>query len=137
MATYWIENELDDFETRPQDKFIVTEETKNDLRSIFPFWKGRTLHDQMLTHMPESAREQLLMDHPAVFGWCAYQNGVGHISQGHENVIRKGFKKIREEAEHCRAGRSYKEDSVHKLRIITPDHSLTAAGARAFPLNLS
>jgi formate C-acetyltransferase len=99
MAIYWIENELDDFETRPQDKFIVTGETKNDLRSIFPYWKGRTLHDQMLTHMPDSTREQLLMDHPAVFGWCAYQNGVGHISQGHENVIRKGFKKIREEAE--------------------------------------
>ena len=83
MATYWIERELDDFETRPQDKFIVTERTKEELRSIFPFWKGKTLHDHMLTHMPAETREQLLMDHPSVFGWCAYQNGVGHIVQDH------------------------------------------------------
>jgi len=99
MATYWIERELDEFETRPQDKFIVTDQTKKDLRSIFPFWKGKTLHDHMLTHMPAETREQLHMDHPAVFGWCAYQNGVGHIVQDHEGVIRKGFRRIREEAE--------------------------------------
>jgi pyruvate formate-lyase/glycerol dehydratase family glycyl radical enzyme len=104
MATYWIENELDEFETRPQDKFIVTDETKSKLRSIFPYWKGRTLHDHMLTHMPAKTREQLLMDHPAVFGWCAYQNGVGHIVQDHERVIRTGYRRIRENAEKALLG---------------------------------
>ncbi len=99
MATYWIENELDDFETRPQDKFIVTERTKEELRSIFPYWKGKTLHDHMLTHMPAETREQLLMEHPSVFGWCAYQNGVGHIVQDHGRVMQKGYTQIREDAQ--------------------------------------
>ena len=103
MATYWIERELDDFETRPQDKFIVTKKAREDLLSIFPYWKGKTLHDHMLSNMPEDTREQLLRDHPAVFGWCAYQNGVGHISQDHEGVIKKGLARIRDEAgEHLR-----------------------------------
>jgi formate C-acetyltransferase len=99
MATYWLEKELDDFETRPQDKFIVTETTKKELRSIFPYWKGKTLHDHMLTHMPAETREQLLMEHPSVFGWCAYQNGVGHIVQDHGYVISKGYAQIRDDAE--------------------------------------
>jgi formate C-acetyltransferase len=98
MAVYWIERELDQFETRSQDKFVVTDQVKQELRSIFPYWKGKTLHDRMLARMPEEARSQLLMDHPAVFGWCAYQNGVGHISQDHAGVIAKGFGRIREEA---------------------------------------
>ena len=104
MATYWIERELDDFETRPQDKFIVTERTKEELRSIFPYWKGKTLHDHMLTHMPAETLEQLLMDHPSVFGWCAYQNGVGHIVQDHDRVIKKGYRQIREETEQALTG---------------------------------
>ena len=53
----------------------------------------------MLTHMPAETREQLLMEHPSVFGWCAYQNGVGHIVQDHERVIRKGYAQIKAEAE--------------------------------------
>lgn len=119
MAIYWIENELDDFETRPQDKFIVTEKTKNELRSIFPFWKGRTLHDHMLTHMPAETRGQLLMDHPAVFGWCAYQNGVGHIVQDHERVIRKGYRQIREEAERALNGLDLTEpESIRKEAFL-------------------
>jgi pyruvate formate-lyase/glycerol dehydratase family glycyl radical enzyme len=99
MATYWIERELDEFETRPQDKFIVTDEVKEDLRSIFPYWRGKTLHDHMLTHMPADTRELLHVDHPSVFGWCAYQNGIGHIVLDHENVMKRGYEKIREEAE--------------------------------------
>ena len=83
MATYWIEEELDTFETRPQDKFIVTEKAKEELRSIFPYWKGKTLHDRMRTHMPKETYDQLNLPYPAMFGWCAYQNGGGHICQDH------------------------------------------------------
>jgi len=99
MATYWIEEELDEFETRPQDKFIVTEKTKEDLRSIFPYWRGKTLYDHMQKYMPKETWEQLNIKHPAIFGWCDFQNGIGHICQDHENVIKKGFNKIKEETE--------------------------------------
>lgn len=99
MATYWIERELDDFETRPQDKFVITEETKANLRSIFPYWKGKTLHDHMVAQMPADTLGQLTHEHPTVFGWCAFQNGVGHVVQDHAGVIAKGFARIREEAQ--------------------------------------
>ncbi|WP_066644390.1 glycyl radical protein [Christensenella timonensis] len=99
MATYWIEEELDEFETRPQDKFIVTDETKEALRSIFPYWKGKTLHDHIKTHMPADTYAQLNMENPAIFGWCAYQNGVGHICQDHERMIKTGFAELKKQVE--------------------------------------
>jgi formate C-acetyltransferase len=121
MATYWVENELDDFETRPQDKFIVTERTKEQLRSIFPYWRGKTLHDHMLTHMPAETREQLLMEHPSVFGWCAYQNGVGHIVQDHGYVISRGYAQIRRDA----------EKALRELDLTQPENIRKEAFLRA------
>lgn len=97
MATYWIEEELDVFETRPQDKFIVTGKAKEELRAIFPYWKGKTLHDHMIRHMPREAHDLLMVPHPGMFGWCAYQNGIGHICQDHERMIKTGFKQIKED----------------------------------------
>ena len=102
MATYWLERELDELSTRPQDKFYVSDEAKAELRSLFPYWKGRTLHDHMVANMPKDTLEQLELEHPSVFGWCAYQNGVGHIVENHEMVIRKGYRRILEEAEQAR-----------------------------------
>ena len=99
MATYWIEDELDEFETRPQDKFIVTEKAKEELRSIFPYWKGKTLYDHMQRHMPSETFEQLNAPHQAIFGWCAYQNGIGHICPDHERMIKTGFIQLKKEVE--------------------------------------
>ena len=97
MATYWIEDELDEFETRPQDKFIVTEKAKEEMRIIFPYWKGKTMHDCMVRHMPKETHDLLEAINPAMFGWCAYQNGIGHICQDHERIIKTGFKNIKKD----------------------------------------
>lgn len=123
MATYWLERELDDLSTRAQDKFIVTDQAKAELRSLFPYWKGRTLHDHMVANMPKETLEQLELDHPSVFGWCAYQNGVGHIVQNHDMVIKKGYRRILEEAERARQELDLTQfESIRKdifLRAVT------------------
>jgi pyruvate formate-lyase/glycerol dehydratase family glycyl radical enzyme len=121
MATYWLERELDELSTRPQDKFHVSDEAKAELRSLFPYWKGRTLHDHMVANMPKDTLEQLELEHPSVFGWCAYQNGVGHIVQNHEMVISKGYRKILEEAEQAR-----QELDLTKFESIKKDIFLRA-----------
>jgi len=100
MAVDWLERELDQLETRSQDPFIVPEKVKQDLRSIFPYWKGRTLNDHLRHRLPEETRRQLYAPHPVIFGWCAFQNGIGHICQDYEGVLKKGLNGIKEEA--CR-----------------------------------
>ena len=45
-AIDWVIAELDEFEKRDGDKFLITEENKEILRGIYPYWKGRTLKDK-------------------------------------------------------------------------------------------
>jgi formate C-acetyltransferase len=91
--------ELDDFETRAIDPFIVSDKVKKDIRSIQPYWQARTLRDHIDKRLPEETREQLEAEHPAIFGWCAYNNGIGHICLDNEGVIKKGYNRIRENAQ--------------------------------------
>ncbi|HOF95200.1 MAG TPA: pyruvate formate lyase family protein, partial [Clostridia bacterium] len=42
----WVDNEIENLKTRPQDKFGVRAEDIKEFREeILPFWKGRTLED--------------------------------------------------------------------------------------------
>ena len=38
----WLESEFDTIETRSADPFYISEETKDTLRKVYPYWKGRT-----------------------------------------------------------------------------------------------
>ena len=115
MSTDWLERELDELSTRAQDKFIVTDKAKAELRSIFPYWRGRTLHDHMAAAVPQETLEQLELDCPSVFGWSAYRNGIGHIVPNHEMVIKKGYRRILEDAEKARRELDFTQfDSIGK-----------------------
>ena len=39
----WVIRELDEFDKRDGDVFYITEETKQQLRDIYPFWQHNTL----------------------------------------------------------------------------------------------
>ena len=55
-AMDWVINELDAFDKRDGDRFTITEENKQILRDIYPYWKGRTLQDKGYAAFPERAR---------------------------------------------------------------------------------
>jgi formate C-acetyltransferase len=43
---YWLLNELDQFPTRPQDRFAISEEDKRIYREVlFPYWEKRSMKD--------------------------------------------------------------------------------------------
>lgn len=100
MSVEWLEEEMESLPTRPVDPFKITEEVKKNLTAtVIPYWKGKTMESHLINHLPMETREQELCEHPGVFGWCACRNGIGHISLGFENVLRKGFNGIKAEAE--------------------------------------
>ena len=52
----WIEPELDEFATRPADRYLISGEAKAELiDDILPYWKGRTLYDRAMATLPEEA----------------------------------------------------------------------------------
>src|SRR5665811_1201821 len=55
-AMDWVINELDEFESRPGDRFAITENAKQQLRDIAPYWEHNTLKDRGLSLMPPASR---------------------------------------------------------------------------------
>ncbi|WP_157593498.1 pyruvate formate lyase family protein, partial [Sedimentibacter sp. B4] len=51
-AMDWVIAELDEFDSRPGDRFTITEQAKQELRRIAPFWAHNTLKDRGLALMP-------------------------------------------------------------------------------------
>lgn len=113
FSVHWIEEELDEFESRPQDPFIVSESVKSELRSVIPYWKGRTLYDHCINRLPHGTRRLLLEErHFALAGWSGFIAGMGHYLPNYEIPLKKGFRGIRKEAE------------SHLERLVTPEDIL-------------
>lgn len=88
----WLEKELDTTENREADKFHISEETKADLRRIFPYWKGKTTSDLATSYMADSA--MLSFKHNMFTPGNYFYNGVGHFTVKYEDVLNLGFEKI-------------------------------------------
>ena len=59
-AMKWVIDELDEFEHRDGDVFYITEENKQKLRDIAPFWEHNTLLDRGLAAFPPHSKLELL-----------------------------------------------------------------------------
>lgn len=95
----WVVDELDTMETREQDPYVIKEEDKEILRSIAPYWKGRTMEDYYIANLPPGAKK-VAFNTNVVFGENKSQAGGGEFAAGYRNIVfKKGFKGIRDEAE--------------------------------------
>ena len=83
-------DELDKFEKRDGDVFYITEETKEQLRSIAPFWKNNTLRDRGGALLPDCV--QVFME-TGVFGMEGKLNaGDAHLSVNYQRILKEGLK---------------------------------------------
>lgn len=55
-AMNWVIDELDEFDKRPGDIFHISEENKEKLKEIYPFWENDTIYDRGKTALPESSK---------------------------------------------------------------------------------
>ena len=98
----FILDELDLFEKRDGDVFYITEETKEQLRSIAPFWENNNLRSRGEMLIPEEM--QVYMD-TGFFGMEGKLNaGDAHIVVDYANVLKLGLKDFE------RCAREYKEN---------------------------
>ena len=56
-AMKWVIDELDEFEKRDGDVFYITEENKQKLREIAPYWEHNTLFDKGLAAFPPHSKQ--------------------------------------------------------------------------------
>lgn len=94
MAVNWIDDELDHLNTRPQDRFFVSEQDIAELREeMFPFWKGNTLHDHIIEVIDKKVKRAV---EEGVFVLNQTDHGQGHILPNIEKWINKGVEGIRD-----------------------------------------
>ncbi|MCR5486169.1 MAG: glycyl radical protein [Lachnospiraceae bacterium] len=88
----WLEAEFDTVEHRSADPFYISQETKDRLRKVHPYWKGKTTSELARSYMaPETIRA---MDHNFFTPGNYYYNGVGHVNVHYDRVIYEGLSGI-------------------------------------------
>jgi len=99
-AMDWVIRELDLWEKRNGDRFIISEENKEVLREIYPFWKGMTLKDKALALMPPMSRKCYDLGIIKVEGNITA--GDAHLAVDYEKLLRIGLKGIRRETQEAK-----------------------------------
>lgn len=93
----FIINELDLFEKRDGDVFYITEETKEKLRSIAPFWENNNLRARGGALMP---KEMDVYMETGLFGMEGKLNaGDAHLAVNYKKVLEIGLKGYQERVE--------------------------------------
>lgn len=86
----FIIRELDLFEKRDGDVFYITEETKNRLREIAPFWEGNCLRARGEALLPDEVR--VFME-TGFFGMEGKLNaGDAHLAVHYERILKEGLR---------------------------------------------
>ncbi|MDO4307791.1 MAG: glycyl radical protein [Eubacteriales bacterium] len=102
----WLEDELDTVETRSADPFYIAEETKQELREIHKYWKGKTTSELATSYMAPEAIKAI--EHNIFTPGNYFYNGVGHVTVKYEEVLAIGFEgiiaKAQAELDQCQVG---------------------------------
>lgn len=87
-------DELDLFEKRDGDVFYIDQKTKDDLRSIAPFWENNNLRSRGEALLPD---EVSVFMETGVFGMEGKLNaGDAHLAVHYERVLKEGLKGYRQ-----------------------------------------
>ena len=89
-AMKWVIDELDEFEHRDGDVFYITEENKEKLREIAPFWEHNTLLDRGLAAFPPHSR--LYYDLGIIKSEGNITSGDAHCAVDYGQMLRVGLK---------------------------------------------
>ncbi|MDJ1122588.1 glycyl radical protein [Olsenella sp. YH-ols2217] len=85
----FVMNELDLFEKRDGDVFYITDQTKDQIRSVAPFWENNNLRSRGEALLPEEV--QVYME-TGLFGMEGKLNaGDAHLAVNHRRVLAEGL----------------------------------------------
>lgn len=104
-AIGWVIDELDMWEKRNGDRFTITEENKQILRDMAPFWRGSTVQDKALALMPPVERKCYDLGIIKVEGNITA--GDAHLAADYSKLLKLGMKGVREETEAAKARLDY------------------------------
>ena len=116
----WLEDELDTVETRSADPFYIAEETKQELREVHKYWKGKTSSELATSYMDPEAIKAI--EHNIFTPGNYFYNGVGHVTVKYGEVLAIGYKgiidKAQAELDKCQVGDANYVTKSHFLNAV-------------------
>ena len=100
MDPYWLLKELDQFSTRPQDRFEIGEADKQIYRDVlYPYWEKRSMKDFINSQMTDEVKAAVGTQ---IFSVNQTDKGQGHIIIDYPRLLNNGLGALVEELrEHC------------------------------------
>lgn len=114
FSNQWLLEELDLIGKRKGDIFLVSDEVKENLKNIFPYWKGKTVNELAKSYMLDETLDAMKANVFTVNNY--YFNGVGHICADYEKVLNIGLNGIIHEANEKLLSLDIKEADFIKKR---------------------
>ena len=87
-----IEQDIDNYDTRPVQKFLLTAEEKQYIKSkIIPYWKNEeeTVQERFQSYLSPDMRD--IMEKILFIVDVELSSGIGHFFPGHEIVFKNGM----------------------------------------------
>lgn len=115
----WVIEELDQFDQRSGDFFLISEETKQRLRDLEQYWVGKTHKDEVLANLPtinRLAEQQAILHRGGIS-----MSGDGHIIPNHEFVLEHGYGGLQKIAENhlLRSDLSQEQRDYYEAAVIS------------------
>ena len=131
----FVMNELDLFEKRDGDVFYITEETKEQLRSIAPFWENNNLRARGEALLPD---EVSVFMETGLFGMEGKLNaGDAHLAVNYERLLKEGLRGYEAKASACKEALDLTDpDSIDK-NVFYKAVLIVIEAVRAFALRYS
>lgn len=94
---------------RPEDRYILPEEGKEEIEIFCKWWKGKTVTDVLCTRLPQEAIETHFNIKAADIG-AYFQGGDGHFAPDHPWLIKNGVQTIIDQCQERIKNIDYKND---------------------------
>ncbi len=91
-AAGWISRQMDDFSTRPGDRFAITKEQKAELRNCLKYWEGRALDERIEACIPKELTH--ILDFGVVYNASYASKSPGHLVPDYEYLLNTGFERM-------------------------------------------
>ena len=115
-----MEEEFDTVAVREADPFYISEETKEQLRQVHKYWKGKTTSELATSYMAPEAIQAI--EHNIFTPGNYFYNGVGHVTVQYEKVLEVGYLGIiaqaKEELTKCSVADADYAQRTHFLNAV-------------------
>lgn len=112
----WINEEIDQLDKRPGDRFYVTDEVRSELLEIAKWWHGKTVHDRCLSTLPQNVKDSYKIGLLSANGNMT--SGDGHIMLDFEKMIHSGALGIIQDAKDAMNALDLTDPASHHKRIF-------------------